>query len=104
MREKKELRITFRVSEEEYRRLSSKAEKAGMPVGSYVRAAALRHRITVVDGLRDCTAELKAIGRNLNQLVTLANMGKVQQVFLSETLNALRQIYDKLDTLSSREV
>ena len=100
---KKEKRITIRLSPEEYDRMEGKANKAGLAVGTYVRAAALHHKITVVDGLQDCTAQLKAIGRNLNQLTTLANMGKLSAVHLDETVTALREIYERLAQLSSQE-
>ena len=84
--------------------MEGKANKAGLAVGTYVRSAALHHKITVVDGLQDCTAQLKAIGRNLNQLTTLANMGQVSAVRLDETAAALREIYESLAQLSGQEV
>ena len=60
-----------------------------MPVGAYVRAAALRHRVVVIaGGVQELTHELKGIGRNVNQLVVLANMGKIKDVYLGETMEA----------------
>ena len=55
--------------------------------------------IIVVDGMQEFISELKAIGRNLNQLTTLANMGKVDAVYLAETKAQLSGIYDKLSAL-----
>ena len=75
-----------------------------MSLGAYVRTSSLRHKITVVDGLKEITPELKAIGRNLNRLVTLANMGRIQSVALGDTLDALRKIYDRLSLLTEKEV
>ena len=75
MKQKKEKRITLRVTPEQYETIQAKAETAQMSTGAYVRAAALRHRVVVIDGLREFTHELKGIGRNINQLVVLANMG-----------------------------
>ena len=89
MKQKKEKRITLRVTPEQYETIQAKAEAAHMSTGAYVRAAALRHRVVVIDGLKECTHELKGIGRNVNQLVVLANMGKIQEVRLGETLEAL---------------
>ena len=46
---------------------------------------------------------LKGIGRNLNQLVVLSNMGKIQDVYLGETMEALGQIYRQLRELAEQE-
>ena len=72
MKQKKEKRITLRVTPEQYETIQAKAEVAQMSTGAYVRAAALRHRVVVIDGLKEFTHELKGIGRNINQLVVLA--------------------------------
>ena len=82
MKQKKEKRITLRVTPEQYEAIQSKAEMAQMSTGAYVRAAALRHRVVVIDGLKEFTHELKGIGRNVNQLVVLTNMGRIQEVRL----------------------
>ena len=42
MKQKKEVRITLRLTREQYDSIAAKAETAQMPVGAYVRAAALR--------------------------------------------------------------
>ena len=103
MKQKKEKRITLRLTQEQYEAIQSKAEIAQMSIGVYVRAAALRHRVVVVDGLKELTHELKGIGRNLNQLVVLSNMGKIQDVYLGETMEALGQIYRQLRELAEQE-
>ena len=103
MKQKKEKRITLRVTPEQYEIIQAKAETAHMSTGAYVRAAALRHRVVVVDGLKELTHELKGIGRNLNQLVVLSNMGKIQDVYLGETMEALGQIYRQLRELAEQE-
>ena len=74
-----------------------------MSISAYVRTASLRHKIAVVDGLKDFTIQLKGIGRNLNQLATLANMGRIQTVGLDDVLEILRKIYDQLTHLVGRE-
>ena len=55
MREKKERRITLRLTQEQYNSIAAKAELAQMPVGAYVRGAVLRHKVVVVDGLKEIT-------------------------------------------------
>lgn|SRR5699024_4790374 len=103
MKQKKEKRITLRVTPEQYETIQARAEAAHMSTGAYVRAAALRHRVVVIDGLREFTHELKGIGRNLNQLVVLSNTGKIKDVYLGETMTALGNIYCQLRNLAEQE-
>ena len=51
---------------------------------AYLITTALGKEIIVVDGLDNVITELKGIGRNLNQLTTLCNMGKIQALELAE--------------------
>lgn len=104
MKQKKEVRITLRFTREQYDSIVAKAETAQMPVGAYVRAAALRHRVVVIDGLKEITHELKGIGRSINQLVVLCNMGKIKEVHLGDAWQSLSQVYLKLQELTDREV
>ena len=45
-------------------------------VTDYLTTCALGKEIVRIEGLDDLLSELKAQGRNLNQLTTLANMGQ----------------------------
>jgi len=56
-----------------------------------------------MDGVRELLGELKAIGRNLNQLTTLANMGRIDTAYLAETQAQLNQIYEKLSAICEVE-
>ena len=64
--------------------LRQKQKQRRCPVGAYVRAAALRHKVVVVEGLEEITHELKGVGRNINQLVVLCNMGRIKEVHLDD--------------------
>lgn len=103
MREKKERRVSVRMTEEQYKSIESKADTAQMSVATYIRAAALWHKITVVEGLPEITHELKGIGRNINQVVTLAHQGRIKTVYLEDTVTALARIYNKLSGLADGE-
>ena len=92
MKQKKEIRITLRLTPEQYETIVSKADTAQMSVSAYVRAAALRHRVVVVDGLREITHELKGIGRSLNQLTVLCNMGSRRRVWGMRGRRSVRSI------------
>lgn len=76
-KEKKTEIITLRVTPQTKDRIRAKAQELGLTVTDYLCLCGLGKRIVRVDGLDKILSELKAQGRNLNQLTTLANMGKV---------------------------
>ena len=69
--------ITARMTPADKKAIRLRAKAAGMTVTDYLTACALEKEIVRVDGLDDLLSELKAQGRNLNQLTTLANMGRI---------------------------
>ena len=99
----KDIRITFRVTPQEYETIKAKADQAHMSVSAYVRAAALRHKVVVVDGLKEHTHELKGIGRSLNQLTILAHEGRISAVDLDSVFSALEKNYIGLCKLADQE-
>ena len=101
--EKKEYRITIRLSPEELKSIEAKAETAHMALSSYMRACALRHKVVVVEGVKECASELKAIGRNLNQLTVLAHEGRIQLVNLDGVESALEKNYIGIQHLAELE-
>ena len=103
MGDNREKRITTRFAQNEYETVCAKAQTAFMSASAYIRAAALRHKIVVIPGIKEMSHELKSIGRNLNRIVTLANMERIKVVRLDETLDLLYKIYVKLEELSDAE-
>ena len=100
---KKEYRITVRLSPEELNSIEAKAETAHMALSTYIRACALRHKVVVVEGVKECNSELKAIGRNLNQLTVLAHEGRIQLVDLEGVESALEKNYIGIQQLAELE-
>jgi len=92
--------FAFRVSESDLNRIKSKARQAGLTATDYIILSALGKKIVVIDGLPEMLSELKAIGRNLNQLTTLANMGRVSAVHLTEFTGRFANLYTALDRLA----
>ena len=99
-KQKKEIRLTFRVTPEQYEQIVAAAEAADMTPAAYARAATLHQQVKVFPGLPEITHELKGIGRNLNQLTVLAHEGKIRTAYLNETAEALRHLYDPLYIIS----
>lgn len=94
---------TFRASEKEQQELKHMAKKAKMSKSDYIRHCVFNKEITVIDGLEDFAKQLKAIGNNLNQLTTRANMGHFEAINLVETKEQLGKIYDLLTSLCKGE-
>ena len=88
----KNRKLSIRISDADWQQVHDKAEQADMTLTEYVTACCLGKRIVVIDGLDEVIRQQKAIGRNLNQLTTLANMGKVKTVYLKELTDAYAQV------------
>ena len=72
MQKKKTEIITARMTPADKKVIHQRAKAAGMTVTDYLTTCALGKKIIRVDGLDEALSELKAQGRNLNQLTTLA--------------------------------
>lgn len=75
-----------------------------MSPSNYIRAAAMHSRLKVILDGKAVARELNSIGRNLNQLTTLANMGKIDAVYLNKLHEDLCKLYQGFIELASREV
>ena len=98
----KNKRITLRVSEADWQKLHDKATSARMTLTDYLRMSGLQKEIVIIDGLDEVIRQQKGIGRNLNQLTTLANMGKVNTVYLQELADAYAQVGSLLSNILKR--
>lgn len=98
----KNKRITLRVSDADWQKLHDKAEAAHMTLTEYLTACGLQKEIVIIDGLDEVIRQQKGIGRNLNQLATLANMGKVNTVYLQGLADAYAQVSSLLSEILKR--
>ena len=103
MKQNKDIRITIRLTPEQYESICARAETAQMTPSAYIRAAVMRHKVIVVDGLKEMAHELKGLGRNLNQLTMLAHQGRLTAPDLQSMIQTLGRVYDKLDALAGQE-
>ena len=98
-REKKTEIITLRVTPRTKDRIRAKAQELGLTVTDYLCLCGLGKKIVQVDGLDKVLSELKAQGRNLNQLTTLANMGKITLVYGDRLAESYGQVSEQLRQL-----
>lgn len=99
----KDKKMSIRIEEQFLNVIHKKAEKTNMSLTDYVTFSCLDKQIFVIDGLDDVLKEMKAIGRNLNQLTTLANMGRIDTVNLSELTEQYSDVASMLNDLLERK-
>ena len=95
-REKKTKIVTLRVTPQVKGRIRAKAQELGLSVTDYLCLCGLGKKIVQVDGLDQVLSELKAQGRNLNQLTTLANMEKITVVYGDRLAEGYAQVSEQL--------
>ena len=98
-RVKKSEIITLRVTPRTKETIRERAKAAGLTVTDYLCYSGLAKEIVRVEGLEQVLSELKAQGRNLNQLTTLANMGRVTVVKGDALAENYGKIYEQLREL-----
>ena len=99
----KNKKLSIRISDADWHPFREKAEQADMTLTEYITDCCLGKQIVVIDGLDEVIRQQKAIGRNLNQLTTLANMGRVKAVYLQELTEAYTSVSSLLSDILKRK-
>ena len=99
MQKKKTEIITAKMTPADKKAIQQRAKAAGMTVTNYLTTCALGKEIVRVDGLDNLLSELKAQGRNLNQLTTLANMGRITVLRGDYLVQAYAQLCNAVSAL-----
>ncbi len=84
---KRNVTITIRCTEDERQRIYNKARQHSLTLSDFVLRSALDKKIIVAEGINEIVKQQKAIGRNLNQIATLANMDRLTVVNLGPLLD-----------------
>lgn len=98
----KDKKMSIRISGADLTKIHTKATQSKMSITDYVTACCLKKQIVVIPDLSDALKELKAQGRNLNRLTTLANMGKINEVNLTFLLEEYAEIQSALQEILER--
>lgn len=99
---KKDKMFAMRMTTADYDRIQNKSAQAGMTMTDFFTQSALDKKIIVVEGLDSVTAQLKAIGKNLNQLTVLCNMGKISCPDLVDIKKGFGSVFDYLYDLMDK--
>ena len=100
MRKKKTAIITARMTPEVKQQLQERAQDAHMTLTNYLIICGLGQEIVRVEGLDAVLSELKAQGRNLNQLTTLANMGRLTVLRGDELIDSYVALCEQVGRLT----
>lgn len=101
----KKNKYSFRVNDEDYKKIEKNIEKSKLNITEYLTKSALNQEIVVIDGLKDLVLEVNRIGVNLNQLTKLSNQGKVNcSKELEEINQELVEVWQLLRQLIQKRV
>lgn len=92
--------VTVRMTPKVKEQLRQRAQDAGMTLTDYLCICGLGKEIIRMDGLDDVLSELKAQGRNLNQLTILANMGKLKILRGDDLVNGYAKLCGQVSHLT----
>ena len=99
MQKKKTSIITARMTTADKKAITQRSKAASMTVTDYLTTCALGKEIVRIDGLDNLLSELKTQGRNLNQLTTLANMGRLSVLRGDDLVSEYTRLCDTLSAL-----
>lgn len=91
--------VTLRMTPQTKQKIQALAAEAHMTVTDYLCICGLGKEIVQVDGLDQILSELKSQGRNLNQLTTLANMGKLKVLRGDDLINGYTSLYEQVSRI-----
>ncbi len=100
MQKKKTAIVTARMMPKVKAQLQQRAQDANMTLTDYLCICGLGKEIVRVEGLDGVLSELKAQGRNLNQLTTLANMGRLTVLRGDELIKSYAVLCEQVSRLT----
>ena len=99
----KDKKMSIRISEDDLNIVHYKAEQAKLTLTEYVTQCILGKQIFVIDGLDEVIRQQKAIGKNINRLTVLSNMGKISSVNLERLTEEYAELNRTLTDLLDRK-
>lgn len=93
--------VTLRMTPQTKQKIQELAAEAHMTVTDYLCICGLGKEIVQKDGLDQILSELKSQGRNLNQLTTLANMGKLRILRGDDLINGYTRLYEQVSRITA---
>jgi len=98
----KDAKLSIRIATADLNTVKAKARQAGLSQSAYVTRCCLGRQIVVIPHMAEVLRQQRGIGNNLNQLATLANIGRVNVISLAPTLAELQEISGLLKSILER--
>lgn len=90
-------KMTFRLTEEEYKKIKEKVEESGISQQQFLLKTALEKEVIHIKEFQELIFQIKKIGTNVNQIARHANeTGVVSDTELTEVKGGLNQIWQSL--------
>lgn len=100
----KDKRIQIRISKQDLLKIDRKANKAKLTRTDFLIKSALNKPIVNLECGQEIARQLCKIGSNMNQITTLAHMGKIQVVYLDEYQKEVARLWQLLSLSISQTV
>lgn len=101
--EKRTERIYARVTPTELRYIERKINNTNYTISEFIRASALDKEILVIEGVEELAKQLRAVGKNLNQLVMLSHKGLIKTPNIVEVEKKLDEIWNIMNILITKK-
>ena len=98
----KKRRLSIKLTQEDLEKIHLKAQHANKTLTDYVTATCLGKEIVIITDLAEVLKDLKAVGRNLNQIAVLAHSGRITVVNLSSVQEEMVTINQQLKEILER--
>ncbi len=99
---KKDTTFSVRIASSDLDTIRKKAKQAHLSQSDYVTRCCLGRQVVVIEDLKEVAKQLRAIGGNLNQLIMLANMGRISVANLDGMTQELAEISATLREIQER--
>lgn len=94
--------IKARLTPTELKYVEDKIKDINYTMSDFIRGAVLDKEINIIEGIDELAKQLKAVGRNLNQLTMLAHKGIVKDPNIEKVDKKLDDIWTILNILISK--
>lgn len=101
--EKRTERIYARVTPTELKYIQDKIRGTNFTMSEFIRASVLDKEILVIEGVEELAKQLRAVGKNLNQLVMLSHKGLIKTPNIVEVEKKLDEIWNIMNILITKK-
>lgn len=95
--------IKTRITPTELKYIQDKIRGTNFTMSEFIRASVLDKEILVIEGVEELAKQLRAVGKNLNQLVMLSHKGLIKTPNIVEVEKKLDEIWNIMNILITKK-